>query len=237
MNNTKHFYIIFFLILFAFFLCFVSCSDSEPKIDNVASLVVFNYETAESFPKTRLSVFAETSSDAHRVEKIKIFNKNSTYEWTATEPVLIADKDRQWAGYTNFVVPSVSMAKTDGGFESQNIPTGYYEFTYTDAQENETVSTFSIYYPEKLLSSKASEVYDILEKSYTEQIAIFDKNDIMLYFGMRQDAWNNDENIFSAFGNSAYYRVCLISRNSSAICLLPKVGKMDEKAESIVASE
>ena len=69
---------IIFSFLCAFFALFASgCSDSELKLSSVEGIVVFDFEDETSAPDARLSVFAETESEAQRVEKITVSSRST----------------------------------------------------------------------------------------------------------------------------------------------------------------
>lgn len=194
--------------------CAAGCADSEPKLLSADATVVFDYQSENSVASARLSVFAETESDSHRVEKISVISKSTQYEWSAFEPVIIASDKKQWAGYTDFVCPV-----------SRKIPAGIYRLVYTDGEGREAETSFSVFYPDSLASCTAADVRDVLDGEYLEQVAVFDGNDALLYYGLKKDGWTDPETIFSAIKDSVCYRTCLVVKNATAVCVLPEIYK------------
>lgn len=204
-----------FSILFLLLIFIMSCStDTDIKVSGVDSFVVFDYESEDSLPLMRLSVFAETSSDVHRVERIKILSRETDYEWTVYEPVIIEAESRQWAGTCDFVCP-----------EEIDFPSGFYTLTYTDSGDNEIETAFSISYPSDLMRKTAREVDAFLDGDVRENIALYDENDILIYYGVYKDSWKDDARLFAENNECMYYRRCLSVRASSAFCLMPSVYK------------
>ena len=196
-------------------LLFVSCStDTDIKVSGVDSFIVFDYESEDSLPLVRLSVFAETSSDVHRVERIKILSRETSYEWTVDEPVIIESESRQWAGTCDFVCP-----------EEIEFPSGFYTLTYTDASDNEIETAFSISYPDDLMGKNAKEAAEFLHDDAQENIALYDENDILIYYGIYKDSWQDDSRLFAENNECVYYRRCVSLGAFSAFCLMPAVYK------------
>lgn len=215
MNDCPALLKIIFSFLCAFFALFASgCSDSEPKLSSVEGIVVFDFEDETSAPDARLSVFAETESDAHRVEKITVSSRSTQFEWTAFEPVIIANEKKQWAGYTDFVCPAF-----------RKIPAGLYRLVYTDGEGREVESSFSIVYPEKIGAASAADIKNVLDGEFFEQVAVFDETDALLYYGLKKESWAEDKKLFSANKGASYYRTCLVVKNATAVCILPTVYK------------
>lgn len=209
---------IVFSIIFAFIFLFISCSDSDPKIANSEGFVVFDYSSTNALPSMKLSVFVETESDAHRVDSISISSVSSNFSWIVDYPIIICDEKKQWVGYSNFSCPN-----------NIDIPIGFYNLVYTDAEEKKQEGIFSISYPVELKKISSSDVYKVLNENYTEKIAIFDESDVLIYFGTKNVSWDDDKKIFSANKNSFYYRICLEVKDTSAICELPPVYKDTKK--------
>ena len=196
-------------------LVFMSCStDTDIKVSGVDSFIIFDYEGEDSLPLVRLSVFAETASDAHRVECIKIMSRETSYEWTVDEPVIIESESKQWAGTYNFVCP-----------EEISFPVGFYTLTYTDSGSNEVEAAFSISYPHELIGKTAREANEFLDGNVLENIVLYDENDILIYYGIYKESWRDDARLFAENNECVYYRRCLSVRASSAFCLMPSVYK------------
>lgn len=206
--------LLFPFALAAAFFCVTGCADSEPKLLSADATVVFDYRNENAAASAKLSVFVETESDAHRVEKISVVSRSSQYEWTAFEPVIIAGDKKQWAGYTDFVCPA-----------SRKIPAGVYRLVYTDGEGREVETAFSVFYPDALATCTAADVRSVLGGDFLEQVAVFDGNDALLYYGLKKGGWTEPADIFSAIKDSVCYRTCLVVKNATAVCVLPEIYK------------
>lgn len=206
--------IVFSVLLAVALFCVSGCSESDPKLLSADATVVFDFQSEHSVASSRLSVFVETESDAHRVEKISVVSRSTQYEWSAFEPVIIASDKKQWAGYTDFVCPA-----------SRQIPAGIYRFVYTDGEGREAETSFSVFYPDELVSCTASDVRAVLGDEFLEQVAVFDGNDALLYYGLKKDGWTEPAALFSSVKDSVCYRTCLVVKNATAVCVLPAIYK------------
>jgi hypothetical protein len=190
--------------------CLTSCANSVPEVLSSSSTVVFDYHDEKSVPQVRLSVFTETGSDARRAARIRVASKSDEYEWTTGEPQLIGSDNRQWAGYTNFVVP-------DAG----KITQGVYDLFYTDAEGRTVQNSFSVSYPEKLAGSKASAVQSILGPAAKEMVAAYMADGTLVYYDARKPAWKDTDAIWNALKLASSIRLCWTSADGSVVCLLP----------------
>jgi hypothetical protein len=188
----------------------ISCANSVPEILSSTATVVFDYQNEESAPQMRLSVFTETGSDARRAARIRIASKSDDYEWTTDEPQLIGSGNRQWAGYTNFVVS-----------DADKIRQGQYDLFYTDAEGRTVQNGFSVLYPEKLIDSKASAVQSVLGQTAKEKIAAYMVDGTLVYYDVRKPEWKNDAALWNAFKTASSMRVCWTSADGTVVCLLP----------------
>ena len=189
---------------------FLSCADTAPEVVASNATVIFDYKDAETPPQMRLSVFAETGSDARRVSSIRIAPKTGGYEWTAEDPLLVGADGRQWAGYTNFAVPAGST-----------VPLGLYDLFYTDAEEHTVRTDFSVVYPEKLAGSKSSDVRNILGPSAKEILAVYTADGTLIYYDVRKPEWADDEAVWNEMKLASSIRTCWTLADNSVVCLMP----------------
>ena len=188
----------------------ISCANSVPEILSSTATVVFDYHDEESVPQMRLSVFTETSSDAHRAARIRIASKSDEYEWITDEPQLIGSDNRQLAGYTNFVVP-----------DADKITQGQYDLFYTDAEGRTVQNGFSVLYPEKLIDSKSSAVQSVLGRTAKEMVAAYMADGTLVYYDIRKPEWKDTAAIWNALKTASSMRVCWTTADGSVVCLLP----------------
>ncbi len=211
------FFLPLFLVLFSFF----SCSDSEPKVIASSAYVIMEYPDEESLPTQRLCVFVETSSDVHRAQSLEILNRDTDFQWKCDKPVIFSNDKRQWAGCTEFVGPY-----------NTEIPTGFYDIKYIDAQERSFDSLITVNYSKDFLNLKAGEVISNIKGRYREQIAVYTKDNILCYYGDIREQWKDEKKIFSAHSGSAWYRKCIVVTGTSLICMMPPRTKADVDRDS-----
>ena len=208
------------LILFSLF----SCSDSEPKVIASTAYVVIDYPDQESLPSQRLCVFVETSSDVHRAQSLEIKNRETNFQWKCDKPVIFSNDRRQWAGCTEFVGPY-----------NTEIPSGFYDIKYVDAQERSYDSSISISYSKDFLSVTAPDVISTVKGRYKEQIAVYTNENTLCYFGDIKEAWKDEKKIFTVNNQAEYFRKCITLSGTSLICMLPP--KTKAQVESQKAEE
>lgn len=192
---------------------FVSCSHNVPEFVETKSFVVFEYDNFEMLPKSRLSVFAEMKNDVRKTSSIKVKETKNGYTWDVSDVVIFKKDNKQWVGTSALVFPS-----------HKQIQKGSYTLSYIDGTGNIVETVFSISFPDKLLTSNASELNSFLQEC-EERIAIFDVDENLLYFKEIKSLWQNDENIWKEMKQAFSYRKCLVASNGKFICLLPLVKK------------
>lgn len=167
---------VFFSVLCILCLC-AGCAGSDAELESASGIVVLDYRAEGAPPSVRLSVFAQTASDARRAESLKIASEATGFEWAADEPLVMeADKSR-FVYYPDFVTAA-----------PEKIPAGAYRLDYTDAEGNCVQSLFSVSYPEELADSDAAAAETFFQGRAEERLAVYDGNGVLLYFGERTDA-------------------------------------------------
>ncbi|MBP5442081.1 MAG: hypothetical protein J6Y60_02465 [Treponema sp.] len=207
--RTKRFFLpLVFGTVFLF--SFFSCSDSETRITGLFSTTVLDYADWESFPTARLSVFAETTLDERAADEIKITHNQSGLVWQCKNPRKIAStKNSTWAGYTNFV-------PVQGSY----IPQGNYSISYVDMAGQECQSIFTVSYPEELLETTAAEFND-MKIDREENIALYDPEGQLIYYGERKDSWTSNSEIRKTYGVAEKIRICYRLSNGRTVCMMP----------------
>jgi len=204
--------------LFAFVgsLLFFSCSLSAPDVKGVKAAAVFEYADEDSDPRMRLAVFAEAGSDVRRAESIRIASKETGWEWKADDVEIFSSDTKQWAGYTNFVSPG-----------SGAIPQGAYTFFYTDALGDDAESSFSVFYPASLARTRSGEAKAALGKAVRERIAVYDKEDVLIYFDVRKPEWKTDDDVWHDMENAFRMRLCFLNADKSVLCFMPFIDRSE----------
>lgn len=196
------------LFVFIFSVLFFSCSQDSAQIASAESSVIFDY--SENPPDMRLSVFVNSESDVRVASKIKIVNKNSGLEWNCDELVKFEDKNKNfWAGCAN-IVAALGM----------KIPAGEYVLTYFDMAGDEDEISFSVDYPENILTLKIEDFPDGFDYS-EKKSAVYTKDGILLYYGKEKKEWKDRNSVLVDYKDAGFIRTCYTLKNDSVICLMP----------------
>lgn len=210
--NNKTLYLISFFVFIFFSVLNLSCSQNLPELKSVNSAAIFDFATENSKPVVRYSFYVESTSDARRAEQIEVQSKKNGYIWKCDDLVKIANSKRQWAGYSNFVVPE-GVTPPDGTF--------LIKYISADGEEAET-STF-LSYDVKFVNITAAEVPEFAkEKNGRNNIAVFNRDNKILYYGEKTKDFKDEASILRKYREAYYYRDIWITGSNSVMCLLPK---------------
>lgn len=211
--------LLFCLAISALFM--VSCSESDPELNNATGFVIFDYSSEKSIPTVRLAAFAETVSEIQRVDSISVKNIHTGYEWISDKPVLLSNEKHKWAGYADFVSPA-----------GHDIPTGLYEMVYTDAQSKTVQKNFSVYYKNAFLTANSEKAKTLFSDEKSVVVCVYSERGTLLYYGQRKENWVEDKTIFDSVKDSFYLRECYVEGDKSVYCLMPPVYKKSVKKSS-----
>jgi len=219
MQNNKFRFILnpVLYVLLVFSFCSISCDSGDPEILTTNATSVFDFKDNKSSAQAHLSIFLSMNNQLQRTEAIEVFYKDKGYTWKISEPQLFESDGKKWAGSCNIRFP-----------QGKSIENGLYIITYTDLGGNEVQTTANVAFDKKLLSCKASEVKKYIKEPVTENTALYDENDNLIYFGKKKNQWNNDSDILKDYKNAVSVRECYSSANSSVLCMMP-VRKIKEQ--------
>ena len=209
----KHFIKNLFLFFLLNFL-FSSCKQVSPEIRAVFSCVIFEYSDNEKLPEARVSVYMDSISDIRRVDSIEFNSLTSDYKWKieSEEIQLISNSNKQWAGNSNLYMPY-----------KYQFPTGQYEIIYTNADGKFLKSKVNLKYESVFYEKFADEIPSFMEsKKGKKQIAIFDKENKMIYFGEQDEELKNNRAIWLKYKDAAFYKEIWTLSDNSVMCILPK---------------
>ncbi|MDE6773901.1 MAG: hypothetical protein K2J14_04665, partial [Treponemataceae bacterium] len=96
-----------------------------------------------------------------------------------------------------------------------------YAVWYTDAAGEEAESAFTVAYAEKLFGTTADGVTAVMTGVTEDSLALYDKNDMLIYFGKRRNGWNENADILRDYGTAYYLRHCIAADGNRVVCLLP----------------
>ena len=126
-----------------------------------------------------------------------------------------------WAGYTNFVAPGDTA-----------IPQGAYSLFYTDALGDEAKSSFSVFYPASLLHTRAGAVKDLLGNAAGERVAVYDAQDVLIYFDARKSEWSGNDALWQEMENASRMRLCFLNADKSVLCFMPFIDRPEISSAS-----
>ncbi len=223
----QQFFKLYFILILLSLFYFSGCSDIAPQLLFTDVKVVFDYQTEDSEPLMHLSVFVQPDATVRKLDKVVIMNEETDYEWQVDNPEVFTNKKKEWAGYAD-LEPC----------DSEVIPTGKYLLKYIDLNGSTSESDFDISYDSKFLSSKSSDIENLLGTGLIKKIAIYDKDNILLYYDEYKEEWiGNDEEIWKDYSTAESYRTYFISNDEKIICLLPAVYRTDVPSTSADQTE
>lgn len=205
----KNFFLFFFLIISV-----SACKQVSPEMRSVSACVIFEYSDYETLPNARLSIYIDSNSDVRRIDSIELNSLTTDFKWKIEneEIQLIADSKKQWAGNSNLYMP----------YKNQ-FPTGQYELIYKNADEKFLKSKTRLNYDSAFYEKFAGEIPAFMEsKKGKKQIAIFDKEKKMIYFGEQKEELKNNRAIWLKYKDAAFYKEIWTLSDNSVMCILPK---------------
>ena len=212
MQHHSRIYSYLSLFSAALIVLFMSCSQNLPEVTSTDYSVVFDYSNEDTPPSARLSVFASSSSDVRRYQKIKITSLETGYIWETDVIVKLEAEDLQWAGCTNLTAP-----------EGENLPTGIYEITYYNADDKECTLTIDVKYDIDFYDVLLPALPEVMSQKHgIEKIAIYDKEHILIYFGDRTEELQTTRDIWNKYREAETYQIIWYTANGSVICIAPE---------------
>jgi hypothetical protein len=201
-----------FLFSSAILFAFISCSQNTPELSVTDYSIIFDYENQETAPSARLSIFAASSSDVRRYERIRVTSLETGFTWETDQISRMENEEVQWAGCSNFVAP-----------EDEKLPVGKYEITYYNADEKECTVNLEVRYDIGFYDVLLNELADYMaDKDGIEKIAVYDKEHILIYFGNRTENFKTTRDIWNTYREAEYYQVIWYSRDGRVICIEPE---------------
>jgi len=205
--------------IFALMAIASSCSQNTPELRNTSYSVIFDYADSENLPDARLSVFVESDSDVRRYERMVVKSRESGFIWDFDDIKNIEIDRIQYTGATNLKVP-----------ENEVIPSGAYIVTCINADEKEAELQLTVNYEDSFYELKEAEVEEKMkELNGFRKIAIYDKENVMIYFGTRTVEFQTNRDIWNYYRNAAYYQDVWCIPGNSVMCILPAHEVVPEK--------
>ena len=197
--------------IFLSVLFMVSCTQVVPEVKYSSLSVVFDYKDEKTLPSARLCVFVETVSDARRYESINVKCVQNGFTWDVNDVFKIKSYDRMYAGNTSLLVP-----------EGEKIPTGLYDIVFYNADLEKVESQTTLNYDSEFYECKSGDIPEMMRKrGGRKNIAIYDKEGKMLYYGERTDKLDDTRKIWNKYRNAASFNEVWKLPNNSVICVMP----------------
>lgn len=188
-----------------------SCKQITPELSEANYSVIFEYDDLQSLPASRLSFFMKSESDIDRYNRIKIKSLETGYVWDFDDVAKISQDYNQWAGNTNLVPPY-----------NEIIPTGMYEVTFYNADEKNTSIYVTVSYDKSFNNKNAEEMEEYMRShNGRKRIAIYDDNDILLYYGDKIREFDSPEGIRNYYRTSSYSYDVWSTSGNYVICIFP----------------
>lgn len=188
-----------------------SCTQVVPEVKYSSLSVVFDYKDEKTLPSARLCVFVETVSDARRYESINVKSAQNGFTWDVNDVFKIKSYDRMYAGNTSLLVP-----------EGEKIPTGLYDVVFYNADLEKVETQTNLNYDSEFYECKSGDIPEMMRKrGGRKNIAIYDKEGKMLYYGERTDKLDDTRKIWNKYRNAASFNEVWKLPNNSVICVMP----------------
>ena len=188
-----------------------SCTQVVPEVKYSSLSVVFDYKDEKTLPSARLCVFVETVSDARRYESINVKCVQNGFTWDVNDVFKIKSYDRMYAGNTSLLVP-----------EGEKIPTGLYDVVFYNADLEKVETQTNLNYDSEFYECKSGDIPEMMRKrGGRKNIAIYDKEGKMLYYGERTDKLDDTRKIWNKYRNAASFNEVWKLPNNSVICIMP----------------
>lgn len=182
--------IFFKAVISAFLFCSIflcSCSDSEPDLSSATGTVIIDYQKENSNPEIRMAVFCMSKSDSRRSASFVVENLETKLQWRVYDPEIFKNGSSWWTGCSK-LYPE----------ENNEFPQGLYRFEYIDKAGNTSETKFLVSYKKEFLTMNAKQAGEKLSEgfdSFTEKIALYDKNDTLVYFDKWRSSWKGWQDI------------------------------------------
>ncbi|MBR4373130.1 MAG: hypothetical protein IKP49_02055 [Treponema sp.] len=206
-----------FLFGIAFSSMFFSCADSSPSLVRVFPSVILDYADAESLPSAKFAVFLKTNSDNRRAESFVLKNIDDpmNLEWRVSSPKVVTIDNNKYVFADNLCSVGSPMLKK-----------GRYRLFYQDSAGQEANIDFNLSYNDDLFSFRSDEIKKHLGV-VTENIAIYDEFNMLLYIGKPKSNWSSRSNILKDYKNASFWRTVYFTGEQKLVCLMPteKIGE------------
>ena len=80
---------------------------------------------------------------------------------------------------------------------------------------------FELAYQTELASCTSEQFPAIIKGTYVEKLAVYNADDILIYYDIRKEDWTSDQSIKGEYGTAQKMRVCYEIGGGSVVCMMP----------------
>lgn len=198
--------LLIFSVLFS-----ISCTQNIAEIKTATPTIIFDYYSTDSTPVSRLSIFVESTSEVKRSELIRLQCKSTGYTWDINDLIRFKFAEKMYAGSNNLILP-----------EGERVPDGEYTLLYQNADLEKAETVVKLEYDPVFYETTAAELPALMRQKFGKKyIAIYDKNDQMIFYGERTEQLGDTRKIWNKYRNASYFNEVWTLANNSVMCILP----------------
>lgn len=210
MRKKSFLKLIVFTLFFGFFVC--ACTQTVPEVRSGSCSLILEYNSLDSLPDVKLSVFFQSESEVRRYESFTVKALSSDYSWNVTDIIKLNENKKNFIGYNNLVMP-----------QDTKFPTGSYNVVFKNLDEEETEINISLNYNSEIYSLKGKQVNNYIKnKNYRKKYAVYSEDGYLLFYGQLYGENSSLEKILYNYSEAVYYNEVLISSSGNITFIMPK---------------
>lgn len=190
---------------------FCSCSNNVPDVRLARLSVVFDYESMDSLPQARLSVFVEAHSNPRRFGTITVAAKGSDFSWEVNDLLYAQNDETKYLGAVNLVMP-----------QNQQFPTGEYDVSFIQMDEEKSDVKIPLFYDKTLYTTKGSDASKVMNNAMSSRmLKVYGENKMVLYYGPWTKEFTDARSIWNVYRDAQEYQETWVNPGGTVICNLP----------------
>ncbi|MCR4900728.1 MAG: hypothetical protein K5907_07940 [Treponema sp.] len=200
-----------FLFLMLALLGICSCSNNVVQTSHAQLAIIFDYDSEDSLPKARFSVFVEAVSNPNRLESIVVKADKKEYIWESDQLIRAQTEVVKYCGLSNLVMPV-----------DEKIPSGNYTITYYQADQEKKEMKATLSYNQDFYEAKVKDIPALMNKYMgARMLTIFGEDKQILYYGPRTSQFSDARGIWNEYRDAVEFQETWISSGGNIICNLP----------------
>ncbi len=188
-----------------------SCSNNVVQTSHAQLAIIFDYDSEDSLPKARFSVFVEAVSNPNRLESIVVKADKKEYIWESDQLIRAQTEVVKYCGLSNLVMPV-----------DEKIPSGNYTITYYQADQEKKEMKATLSYNQDFYEAKVKDIPALMNKYMgARMLTIFGEDKQILYYGPRTSQFSDARGIWNEYRDAVEFQETWISSGGNIICNLP----------------